>query len=260
MQSYKNLAPFIRAQRHSATVELAQIVLEALRRYHLFNLIIQGHRQRRRFRNGLGPTVLELCRNSMKDFPRNFKVLPSVGRHRALSDANLQHDSARRKRCQTPPCCGQSTILQLFFVQAIPCKKHSPKKRHPKTQTAYSRAVAGARFSSQKDLETFNFPNRPTNKHSKLEQTPLENSFSRKVCVMFRHLRNRPYKTPARRLALARKFLQTHGPVRTPSPKTRVGLRPSELIVLALHAFVIRDLRVTRTDTALDFCVVPQTE
>ena len=66
------------------------------------------------------------CHNSMKDFPRNFKALPSVQRYRALSNANLRHDSGPPKRC------GQSTILQLFFFKLSFAKRTLRENSLPK--------------------------------------------------------------------------------------------------------------------------------
>ena len=75
-------------------------------------------------------------RKSMKDSPGSFKALPSVQRYRALSNANLQHDSGPQKGCETPPFCGQSRILQLFFKLSL--AQHTLRKKPPKTQNAYS--------------------------------------------------------------------------------------------------------------------------
>ena len=142
---------------------------------------------------------------------------------------------APEKGAKRPPCCGQSTILQLFFFK-LSLAKSTLRKKTPKTQNAYSakhsRAVARARISSKKDLETLNFQDPPDQKTLKIRQNAAQKCIftkSSRELLVFSGPANvdDPYKTrvslefwPLGRLALTEKCLQTHGPVQAPSPST----------------------------------------
>ena len=79
-----------------------------------------------------GSHQLFACHKSMKDFPRSFKALPSVQRYRALSNANLQHESGPPKKCETPLLLWPEHDFAASLFQATPCQKHSPQKSLPK--------------------------------------------------------------------------------------------------------------------------------
>ena len=78
-----------------------------------------------------GSRQLFACHNSMKDFHRNFKALPSVQHYRALRNANLQHDCGPQKRYETLSAVARARFCSFVFssypfqIKALSGKKAS---------------------------------------------------------------------------------------------------------------------------------------